>query len=95
MQNPPADRATHRRFAPTVLMLGNIATGCSVLAPAGMLAELSNGLDVSVRTAGLLITFGAIVLCVCSPLTALLTSAAAPSPMFFSAGLWRPRSGCR
>jgi DHA1 family inner membrane transport protein len=63
-----------RRFAPTALMFGNIVTGCSVLAPAGMLSELSIGLDVSIRGAGLLITFGAIVLCVGSPLTAWLTS---------------------
>ena len=62
------------RFAPTALMLGNVVTGCAVLAPAGMLAELSEGLDVSIRTAGLLITFGAIVLCVGSPVTAWLTS---------------------
>ena len=55
-------------------MLGNVVTGCSVLAPAGMLGELSSGLDVSIRTAGLLITFGAIVLCVGSPVTAWLTS---------------------
>lgn len=55
-------------------MLGNVVTGCSVLAPAGMLAELAAGLDVSIRTAGLLITFGAIVLCVGSPVTAWLTS---------------------
>ena len=55
-------------------MLGNIVTGCSVLAPAGMLVELSSGLDVSIRTAGLLITFGAIMLCVGSPVTAWLTS---------------------
>ena len=52
-----------KRFAPTALMLGNIVTGCSVLAPAGMLRELSDGLDVSITTAGLLITFGAVVLC--------------------------------
>src|SRR6478609_4258930 len=63
-----------RRFAPTALMLGNIVTGCSVLAPAGMLSELSAGLDVSIRTAGLLITFGAIMLCIGSPVTAWLTS---------------------
>src|SRR4030081_1408026 len=63
-----------RRFAPTALMLGNIVTGCSVLAPAGMLRELSDGLDVSITTAGLLITFGAVVLCVGSPVTAWLTS---------------------
>jgi predicted MFS family arabinose efflux permease len=62
------------RFAPTALMLGNIVTGCSVLAPAGMLPELSSGLDISIRTAGLLITFGAITLCIGSPLTAWLTS---------------------
>jgi MFS transporter, DHA1 family, inner membrane transport protein len=62
------------RFAPTALMLGNVVTGCSVLAPAGMLVELSSGLDISIRTAGLLITFGAIVLCVGSPVTAWLTS---------------------
>jgi predicted MFS family arabinose efflux permease len=40
----------------------------------GMLSELSIGLDVSIRGAGLLITFGAIVLCIGSPLTAWLTS---------------------
>lgn len=66
--------AAARRFAPTALMLGNVVTGCAVLAPAGMLKQLSEGLDVSIRTAGLLITFGAIVLCVGSPVTAWLTS---------------------
>ncbi|MGY8663088.1 MFS transporter [Bradyrhizobium sp. UFLA05-109] len=70
MKSDPADR----RFAPTALMLGNVVTGCSVLAPAGMLPELSSGLDISIRTAGLLITFGAITLCIGSPLTAWLTS---------------------
>jgi predicted MFS family arabinose efflux permease len=73
MKNPTDDSHVHRRFAPTALMLGNIVTGCSVLAPAGMLSELSSGLDVTIRDAGLLITFGAIVLCVGSPLTAWLT----------------------
>jgi MFS transporter, DHA1 family, inner membrane transport protein len=74
MKNPPEDGHVHRRFAPTALMLGNIVTGCSVLAPAGMLSELSSDLGVTIRDAGLLITFGAIVLCVGSPLTAWLTS---------------------
>jgi predicted MFS family arabinose efflux permease len=55
-------------------MLGNFVIGTSVLAPAGMLGELSAGLDISIRDAGLLITFGAIVLCIGSPLTASLTS---------------------
>ncbi len=55
-------------------MFGNLVTGASILAPAGMLIELSSDLDVSVHTAGLLVTFGAIVLCIGSPLTAWLTS---------------------
>jgi MFS transporter, DHA1 family, inner membrane transport protein len=74
MKNPPEPNPTARRFAPTALMLGNVITGCSVLAPAGMLSELASGLDVTIRDAGLLITFGAIVLCIGSPLTAWLTS---------------------
>jgi MFS transporter, DHA1 family, inner membrane transport protein len=63
-----------KRFASTALMLGNFVTGTSVLAPAGMLSELASGLGVSIRDAGLLITFGAVVLCIGSPLTAWLTS---------------------
>jgi hypothetical protein len=71
---PPDYGHVHRRFAPTALMLGNFANGTAVLAPAGMLSELSAGLDVTIRDAGLLITFGAVVLCIGSPLTAWLTS---------------------
>ena len=74
MKNSPEPAGGGRRFAPTALMFGNIITGCSVLAPAGMLSELSSGLGVTIRDAGLLITFGAIVLCIGSPLTAWLTS---------------------
>jgi DHA1 family inner membrane transport protein len=74
MKNLPEGSRAGRRFAPTALMFGNIVTGCSVLAPAGMLIELSSDLAVTVRDAGLLITFGAIMLCIGSPLTAWLTS---------------------
>jgi DHA1 family inner membrane transport protein len=74
MKNTLEPAVSGRRFAPTALMFGNIITGCSVLAPAGMLSELSSGLGVTIRDAGLLITFGAIVLCIGSPLTAWLTS---------------------
>src|ERR1019366_5639518 len=74
MKNLPPDSPLHRRFAPTAMMLGNLVTGCSVLAPAGMLSELSAGFGVTIRGAGLLITFGAIMLCIGSPLTAWLTS---------------------
>lgn len=62
------------RFAPTALMLGNFVTGMSVLAPVGMLNDLARDLNVGVSDAGLLITFGAIVLCIASPATAWLTS---------------------
>ncbi len=62
------------RFALTALMLGNFIIGLAVLAPAGMVIELSKGLDVTIRDAGFLITAGAIVLCFFSPITAWLTS---------------------
>lgn len=71
---PLDDVHVGRRFVPTSLMLGNLLTGCSVLAPAGMLMELSQGLDVTVRDGGLLITFGAVMLCIGSPVTAWMTS---------------------
>ena len=74
MKNLAPGSPVHRRFAPTALMFGNLVTGSTILAPAGMLIELSSDLSVTVHTAGLLITFGAIVLCIGSPLTAWLTS---------------------
>jgi MFS transporter, DHA1 family, inner membrane transport protein len=74
MKNPSPDVPLHRRFAPTALMFGNLVTGSTILAPAGMLIELSSDLGVTVHTAGLLVTFGAMVLCIGSPLTAWLTS---------------------
>lgn len=70
MQNDHVERL----FAPTALMLGNVVTGMSVLAPAGMLGELSSGLGVTISSAALLITFGAVVLCIGSPLAAGMTS---------------------
>lgn len=63
-----------RSFAPTTLMLGNFATGVSIIGPTGMLPELAQGLDISIRDASLLITFGAVMLCIGSPVTAWLTS---------------------
>lgn len=56
------------------LLLGNFATGISVLAPAGMLTILADGLNVGVRDAGLLVTFGAVILCIGSPVVAWLTT---------------------
>ena len=62
------------RFSLTALMLGNFVTGIAVLAPAAMVLDLSEGLGVTIRDAGFLITAGAVVLCFASPLSAWLTS---------------------
>jgi predicted MFS family arabinose efflux permease len=56
------------------LLLGNFVTGVAVLAPAGMLNELSAGLGVSIQQTGWLVTFGAIILCIGSPLMAWATT---------------------
>ena len=74
MKNVPATRS----YAPTALMLGNIVTGTSVFAPAGMLNELAAELDVTVRVAGLLVTFGALALCIGSPATTLMRGSQRP-----------------
>lgn len=63
-----------RHLPRVALLLGNVAIGLSVLAPAGMLAELAVGLNVGIHDAGLLVTYGAVVLCISSPLGAWLTS---------------------
>ena len=55
-------------------MLGNFATGVTILAPAGMLTVLADGLGVGIRDTGLLVTFGAVILCFGSPLVAWLTT---------------------
>jgi len=55
-------------------MLGNFVTGVSILTPAGMLPVLADGLQVSIRDTGLLVTFGALILCIGSPLVAWLTT---------------------
>ena len=56
------------------LLCGNFITGLSVLAPAGMLSELSAGLNVTVRDVGLLVTYGAVILCLGSPIVSWLTT---------------------
>ncbi len=59
------------RFA---LLSGNFITGIVVLAPAGMLPQLAEGLGVSIRGAGLLMTWGAVCLCIASPIVSWLTT---------------------
>ncbi|MBS4083880.1 MAG: MFS transporter, partial [Rhizobiales bacterium] len=55
-------------------MLGNFATGLAVLAPAGMISVLAKDLNVTIREAGFLVTAGAVMLCVGSPLMAWVTT---------------------
>jgi MFS transporter, DHA1 family, inner membrane transport protein len=55
-------------------MLGNFVTGVAIISPAGMLPVLADGLDASIRETGLLVTYGAIILTIGSPLVAWLTT---------------------
>lgn len=64
----------HHLLARIALMSGNFVTGLAVMAPAGMLPELAQGLDVGIGDAGWLVTYGAIVLCFASPLVSWLTT---------------------
>lgn len=58
------------RAAMLALTAGNFVIGLSVIAPAGMIDPLAADLGVGVTTAALLVTAGAIVLCLGSPLVA-------------------------
>ena len=62
------------RFAAFALLFGNFFIGLSILAPAGMIRDLAAGLGVPVTRAALLITAGAVVLCIGSPLVAWATN---------------------
>ncbi len=55
-------------------MLGNLVTGLGIVGVTGMLDDLARGLEVTIPQAGLLVTAGAVVLCVGSPLTVWATS---------------------
>jgi MFS transporter, DHA1 family, inner membrane transport protein len=63
-----------KHFPRIVLMLGNVVVGMTILGPAGMLAELATGLGVGIHDTGLLVTYGAVVLCIGSPVMAWLTT---------------------
>ena len=72
--NSQADKPVSARLTAFTLMFGNFVTGLSIMGLAGMLGDLANGLGVTIRDAGLLITFGAVVLCIGSPLMVWATS---------------------
>jgi len=58
------------RFSLIALALGNFVIGLSMLAPAGMMADLSVGFGVTIGAVGLLISLGAAVVCLSPPLVA-------------------------
>lgn len=75
--NSPASAAPKEggvQLALFALLLGNFATGLAVLAPAGMISVLAKDLNVTIREAGFLVTAGAVMLCIGSPLMAWVTT---------------------
>lgn len=63
------------RAATYALLSGNFLIGMTVIAPAGMIGPLAADLEMSVTAAALLLTFGAVVMCIGSPLVAWATGA--------------------
>jgi MFS transporter, DHA1 family, inner membrane transport protein len=63
-----------QRRARWALLFGNFVIGTGVLAPAGLINELSSAFAVDVPRAGSLIGYGAAVLCIEAPLLAFLTN---------------------
>lgn len=76
------------RFGPSTLMLGNFVIGTSVLGPTGMLHELSDGLGVTIRQCSYLMTFGAVVLFLGSPLLSWATSRWDRRTLLFGSLAW-------
>lgn len=64
------------RDAIAVAFFGNFVVGCGVLVVPGMLDLLAQDLDVSVPTAGSLLSLAAVTMCVGAPLFAAITSRA-------------------
>ena len=65
------DAQTRARWA---LLFGNFVIGTGVLAPAGLINEISSAFAVDIPTAGSLIGYGAAILCIEAPLLAFATN---------------------
>jgi len=81
-------RMIGNRLSLIALALGNFVIGLSMLAPAGMMADLSVGFDVTIGAVGLLISFGAAVVCLSPPLVAWVTSGADRRVLLSAIMLW-------
>lgn len=76
VSNPATESVPQRsRAASFALLIGNFIIGLSILAPAGMVGDLAASFQVTVPQAALLVTVGAVVLCIGSPVVAWVTNA--------------------
>lgn len=62
------------RAARIALLLGNFITAVAIFSLAAMLQDLATGVGVTIRDVGLLVTAGAVILCIGSPLMVWMTS---------------------
>lgn len=80
---------TSERFRLWTLLAGNFIIGTGVLMPAGLLNEITADLAITPATAGLLMLVGGVVVAVCAPLVAGLTSSIdRRSLLVFALGLY-------
>jgi predicted MFS family arabinose efflux permease len=75
-------------FSLVALAFGNFVIGLGMLAPAGMMADLSSGLGVTIGAVGLLISLGAAVVCLSPPLVAWATSRVDRRTLLSGVMLW-------
>jgi predicted MFS family arabinose efflux permease len=66
---------TGPRGALSSMLAGNFVIGMGVLAPAALLNDLVADLSVTPTEVGLLVSYGALILCIGAPLLAYLTAA--------------------
>jgi MFS transporter, DHA1 family, inner membrane transport protein len=76
------------RSSLAALAMGNFVIGLSMLAPAGMMADLSSGFGVTIGAVGLLISLGAAVVCLSPPLIAWVTSRIDRRALLSAVMLW-------
>jgi predicted MFS family arabinose efflux permease len=81
-------RMMRNQFSLIALALGNFVIGLSMLAPAGMMVDLSVGLGATIGAVGLLISLGAAVVCLLPPLVAWVTSSVDRRALLSAVMLW-------
>jgi len=85
---PTERRMMGSQFSLAALALGNFVVGVSILAPNGMMPELALGFGVTVAAVGLLISLGAVMVCLSPPLVAWVTSRVDRRALLSAIMLW-------